>query len=108
MMNQTLRLFFAALCTVALIVAGGASTSFADSSHSYEAALPVENSTSPVVLDVLLLRPAGILVFLSGSALFVPAALYTLVTRPTEIAKPFEALVVAPARYVWVDGLGEH
>jgi len=107
-MNQTLRLLFAALCTVALIVTGGAGTSFADSSDSYEAALPVENSTSPVVLDVLLLRPVGIVLFLTGTALFVPAALHTLITRPTEISKPFEALVVVPARYVWADGLGEH
>jgi len=107
-MNQTLRRFSAALCTVALLVVGGAGTSLADSRDSYEAALPVENSTSPVVLDVLVLRPAGLLVFATGTALFVPAALYTLVTRPTEISRPFEALVAAPARYVWADGLGEH
>lgn len=108
MTNNTLRRGFVALCTVALIVAGGAGASFANSDASYEAALPAENATSPVWFDVLILRPIGLAILVDGILLFVPAAIVTGITRPQEMGSVFESLVVAPARYVWSDGLGEH
>lgn len=108
MMNKTLRRVFVTLCTVTLIVAGGAGAGFANSDASYEAALPAENATSPVWFDALVLRPIGLVVLADGIILFVPAALFTAITRPQEIGSVFQSLVVAPARYVWSDGLGEH
>lgn len=62
---------------------------------------------SPAV-DALFLRPLGMLTLLTGVALCVPATLMAAITRPTEISKPFRELIVEPARYVWVDPLGEH
>jgi hypothetical protein len=107
-MNKTLRSVFAALCMAALIVAGGAGASFANSESAYEAALPAENSTSPVWFDALVLRPIGLIVLVDGVILFAPAAAITALTRPQEIGSVFQALVVGPARYVWSDPLGEH
>lgn len=107
-MNKTLRRSFVALCTVVLIVAGGAGASFANANASYEAALPAENATSPVWFDALILRPIGFVVLADGILLFVPAAIVTAITRPQEMGSVFESLVAAPARYVWSDGLGEH
>ena len=108
MFGQTLRRAHVALCAVALIVGGSASTAFASSGESFEAALPAENATSPAVLDALILRPLGLQMLVVGAVLFVPAAAVTAITRPHEIGKPFNALIVAPARYVWVDPIGKH
>jgi hypothetical protein len=63
----------------------------------------------PVVFDALVLRPVGLTMTLVGSAIFVvPVAPVMAVTRPTDIGKPFQQLVVAPARYTFVDPLGLH
>jgi hypothetical protein len=46
---------------------------------------------------------------MAGSVLlFVPAALITLLTRPTEMGKPVKTFILNPAQYVWVDPLGTH
>jgi len=95
----------AALCALVMI-AGLADPAFAGS--EYESRLPEENATSNPAVDALFLRPLGLVALASGVALFVPVAAITLITRPQQIDEPFGWLVVAPARYVWVDGLGEH
>ena len=42
-------------------------------------------------------------------ALFIcPIAPITAMTRPSEISKPIECMIFAPARYVWRDPLGSH
>jgi hypothetical protein len=56
----------------------------------------------------MFLRPAGFVSLVFGTALFLAAAPIVLVTRPQEIGRPFQQLVVQPAKYVWVDPLGEH
>lgn len=95
----------AALCTL-VMVAGLADPAFAGS--EYESQLPEENATSNVVVDAMFLRPLGLVALATGVGLFLPVAVITLITRPQQINEPFGWLVVAPARYVWVDGLGEH
>lgn len=64
-------------------------------------------NASPVV-DVMLLRPAGFVSLVVGSGLFLVTAPIVVLTRPHEIGKPFEQLVLRPAKYVWVDPLGGH
>ena len=109
MSGHTLRRVVAALCAAALIVAGSAGAGFAaETADSFEASLPAENATSPAVLDVLILRPLGIGMLAVGTALAVPATVLTAITRPKEIYKPIQTLIVAPARYVWVDPIGKH
>jgi hypothetical protein len=67
-----------------------------------------DSASTPVVFDSIFLRPLGIVTFLFGSALFVAGLPILAITRPTDIATPWRSLVVNPARYVWVDPIGEH
>jgi hypothetical protein len=63
---------------------------------------------APILVDAGLLRPMGIFMTVAGVALMAPVGLFTLVTRPTEIGKPWHELVVKPARFTWVDPIGSH
>jgi putative copper export protein len=66
-------------------------------------------SSVPVVLDALVLRPVGLAMTVVGAAIVaVPVAPVMAITRPTDMGKPFRVLVVAPARYTFVDPLGLH
>ena len=62
----------------------------------------------PVVLDALILRPMGLGMTVLGTMMFGLVAPILAITRPTDMGKPFRALVVAPARYTFVDPLGLH
>ena len=94
----------ATLCALTLFMAtvstAGATTTQARSQEE-------DGRVSPT-MDALLLRPLGFVSLVMGTALFVPAGALTLVTRPTDIGKPFKALIIDPALYVWADPLGEH
>lgn len=50
----------------------------------------------------------GIPLTIAGGVLMIPAGLATLVTRPSELDTTFDYLVMGPARYTWVDPLGDH
>ena len=66
-------------------------------------------SSVPVVFDLLLLRPLGLVMTALGTVVYVvPVMPLTLITRPTEIAKPLGPLVATPARYTFRDPLGTH
>ena len=109
MLNQ-IRRFTAAICITALI-AGialpstvSASDDFINSSDS-----EANDMTSPIMLDLVLLRPVGLATMAVSTVLFVaPVLPLTLITRPTELKKPFDAMVMEPARFVWADPLGTH
>jgi len=103
--TSRIRSAVAALCTI-LMIASMAGPALADS--AYQSQLPAENATSHPAFDALFLRPLGFVALAGGVALFVPAALLTMMTRPQEIDVPLGWLVIAPARYVWVDPLGKH
>lgn len=61
----------------------------------------------PIGLDVGIMRPVGIIATIGGAAMMVPVGLFTLMTRPAEINKPFNAIVGGPARFTWKRPLGE-
>jgi hypothetical protein len=65
-------------------------------------------ANAPAAVDVLLLRPAGFVSLVVGTALFLALSPIVLVTRPHEIGTPFKQLVVRPAKYLWADPLGGH
>jgi ABC-type transport system involved in cytochrome c biogenesis permease subunit len=67
-----------------------------------------QSHTVPVLLDALFLRPVGMIVTGFGAVTFCAIAPIMAITRPTDIGTPFRALVMAPARYTWVDPLGYH
>ncbi len=110
MLNQ-FRRFTAAVCITAMIAgvvipstASARGESFINSTDS-----EANNMTSPIMLDLIVLRPVGLAAMVVSTVLFVaPVLPLTLITRPTEIAKPWKALVVEPAQFVWSDPLGTH
>lgn len=61
----------------------------------------------PVGLDVGIMRPVGIIATVGGLVAMVPVGLFTLMTRPTEIGRPFDAIVGGPARFTWKRPIGE-
>ncbi len=63
---------------------------------------------APILVDAGLLRPMGILMTVAGVGLMAPVGLFTVMTRPMEIGKPWHELVVKPARFTWVDPIGSH
>jgi hypothetical protein len=65
-------------------------------------------ANAPVMVDVMVLRPAGFISLVLGTGLFLAVTPLVLVTRPHEIGKPFNALVAKPALYLWRDPLGGH
>ena len=61
----------------------------------------------PVGLDVAVMRPVGMIATVGGMVVMVPVGVFTLMTRPAEIGKPFNAIVVGPARFTWKRPIGE-
>ncbi len=101
-MSNRIRRSVALLAAILMFTTVFASTANADTISQGDAA-----NASPVV-DALVLRPAGFLSLIVGTTLFLATAPIVLVTRPTDIDKPFKQLVVRPAKYLWVDPLGGH
>jgi hypothetical protein len=58
--------------------------------------------------DIMLRATVGIPLTILGAVAMIPVGFATLITRPSEIDKPFEYLVMGPVRYTWVDPVGEH
>ena len=102
-MSGRIRGFAAALVASAVLLSGAApALSFTDEG------LEASEKHTPALLDAMFLRPIGLLVTVSGAALFVPAGAVVGITRPTNIRKPFHSLVAVPFRYTFLDPLGEH
>ena len=104
-MPARLRKFLAAFCVLALLV--GVTAPAYSSSDRMTAMMEGTDPVSPV-FDVLVLRPLGLVTLIGGFVIFVVTSPITLITRPHEIGRPFDRLVVSPAKYVWVDPLGSH
>ena len=103
-MSRSIRSLVAALLTSALILTQAAPALAVTTMHSPEN----EPSAVPVLIDAMILRPVGMLVTAIGAMGFCMVAPFVAITRPTDLGKPFNALVVAPARFTWVDPLGRH
>ena len=101
-MSNRIRQSAAGLTAALLLVTAAATPAIAQSRTQGDAA-----NASPV-LDVMLMRPAGFVSLVVGVGLMVILTPLVLITRPQEINKPFEQLVVKPARFLWVDPIGSH
>ena len=97
------RLGVMALAIILLLASGPTAQAEMDARPNNNARGHIE----PVV-DALFLRPLGFVATIAGTAIFIAALPIFAITRPTQISEPFKALVVAPARYTWVDPLGDH
>jgi hypothetical protein len=78
------------------------------SASSFSASDDVDQHSVNVVFDVLVLRPIGLLVTAGGAVVYGLSAIVVGITRPKDITKPLEPLVLAPARYTFVDPIGQH
>lgn len=101
-MSNRIRRSVAALTAALLLSTVATTPSFAQTRAQGDAA-----NASPV-LDVMLLRPVGFISLVVGVGLMAALTPIVLITRPHEINKPFEQLVVKPARFLWVDPIGGH
>ncbi len=99
------RRFLAAACVLVLLI--GVAAPAYSASDSVRSMMAGNDPVSPVV-DVLILRPVAMVTLIGGSAIFLASVPFIAITRPHEIGKPFDALVAAPARYIWMDPLGTH
>lgn len=104
-MPSRLRRFLAAACALVLLV-GVASPAYSNS-ESMRSMMEGSDPVSPTV-DVLILRPVAFVTLVGGFAIFIASVPFVAITRPHEIGKPFDALVVKPAKYIWVDPIGTH
>lgn len=105
-MQLSLRALVSAFATLAVVLSlaapAAAGNAFSRDDGDIE-------SSVPVVVDLLLLRPLGLVMTALGAVIYaVPVAPITAITRPSEIAKPLGPLVVAPARFTFRDPLGQH
>ncbi len=66
-----------------------------------------DRNSIPIGLDVGVMRPVGMVATLGGMVVMIPVGLFTLATRPSEIGRPFDAIVGGPARFTWARPLGE-
>ena len=84
------------------------STTFASTATAETTVDLGDASFAPIAVDVLVLRPVGLVSLLVDTMLFAIAEPIVLITRPHEIGKPFKQLVIRPVKYIWADPLGGH
>jgi hypothetical protein len=97
---RSVRRFLAAFALVALFAAPASAVTNERSS--------IDTSSAPPMMDVLVLRPVGLIGLGLSAVLWVPAQLMTLAINPTEWYMPMDHLLARPARYVFVDPIGSH
>ena len=68
----------------------------------------IQYEPASVGMDMVILRPAGLVATAVGVVLAVPATFFTLITHPSEVGKPIDFFVMRPARYTFVDPIGSH
>lgn len=107
-MRRLARNFLAGLAICGLLAAPMASLAASMSTSAAAAADEREAIPAPPMMDLLLLRPLGMLALATGAMLWVPAAGITAMTRPQELGVTTEDLVMKPLRFVFMDALGTH
>ena len=101
-MLRHLRTLLAALAVVGML-AVPATSAFAGTNVDL-----IENAKSPPMVDLLLMRPLGLVMLAGSAALWVPAQAATMLVRPKDYMVPIEHMLVKPAKFVFVDPLGGH
>ena len=91
------------VCTLLVLSAAPASSAEMLSSNRSN-----DERSVNVVFDAGVLRPLGLVVTIGGALLYGVVAPFVAMTRPSELGKPLEPLVLRPARFTFVDPLGEH
>jgi len=66
------------------------------------------SAESPPMVDLLIMRPFGLVMTVAGTASLVAVLPWTLIVRTSEMNVPIEELCLKPYRYTFVDPLGSH
>jgi hypothetical protein len=104
-MFSKLRGLVATLVVCALLAVSAAPAAATE----FSTTRPEQERSVNVLFDAFVLRPLGLVVTVSGAVAYgVVIAPLVAMTRPSDIGKPLEPLVLRPARYTFVDPLGEH
>jgi hypothetical protein len=98
---RSVRRFLAAFALVALVAAPASAVTEVKTDQ-------VDSAFAPPMMDVLVLRPVGLIGLGLSAILWVPAQVMTLAINPTEWRMPIHHLLAKPARYVFVDPIGSH
>ncbi len=62
----------------------------------------------PIVFDVIFMRPMGLAMTALGTVAWLLTTPVVALTRPTDVMKPFDILVIKPAMFTFADPLGQH
>jgi len=98
---RSVRRFVAAFALVALFAAPAFAVTSERADH-------IGDRPAHPMVDVLMIRPVGMIGLAMSAALWVPAELMTLCINPTEWMLPVHDLLAKPARFVFVDPIGSH
>ena len=98
---RSVRRFLAVTTFVALLAAPASAVTDHQVSH-------VGDSKAPPMMDLLVMRPVGLVGLALSAALWLPAELMTVCINPTEWKVPVDHLLTKPARFVFVDPIGSH
>lgn len=102
-MRIRIRALVAALAIAALIF------SMASPAAAFTRDDRVQPNRVPMVIDVLLLRPVGLVLTMTGVGFYIfPVAPFTLLVRPVDVFKPLGPLVVKPGKFTFGDPIGYH
>lgn len=68
----------------------------------------LEETNSPPVFDLLIMRPLGLAGLAASALLWVPAQAITMAVAPREWEKPIDMMLRKPAHFVFKDPIGSH
>jgi hypothetical protein len=102
-MLRNIRRLAATLAVVGLLVAPAAS--FAESRIGMS---PLQNESASPMVDLLLMRPLGLVGLGVSAAVWIPAQALTMVVRPSDWEAPIDYMLKKPYEFVFVDPLGSH
>ena len=98
---RSIRRFLAGFALVALFAAPA-------SAVTNERVNGIGGQPAHPMVDVLMIRPIGLIGLMMSAALWVPAEAMTLCVNPTQWKLPVDHLLAKPARFVFVDPIGTH
>lgn len=100
-MLRRFRIVAAAVAAFALLGAAGPASAGGTLDN-------VDPNSVPMSVDLILLRPIGLVATAVGAAAFVPAAAVTAVFHHESIPSVFDTLVRGPYEFTFVDPIGAH
>ena len=101
-MLRHLRTLLAALAVVGMLAAP-ATSAFAGTNTG-----SLEGANTPPMVDLFLMRPLGLAMLAVSAVFWVPAQAATMIFSPRDYRVPMEVMIEKPAKFVFLDPLGEH